>query len=612
MLIAYMRKQNLALTLLFLFTICFRLEAYSASVVHTVVDSTLEKLFVKSEFKQANGLIISKLKKSSSVMNDDQKLYYLSSLSLSFFRLNEFDSAKYYALRSLKLVPVSRDSMLISKAWKVMAYAYNRCGQLDSALIYTNKLLAYARRANDMLQLRSALSSLGSILMQNKRPQEALKYFMEVNQVNRILKDSNYFTTGWYNIGLAYYNLKKIDSSLLWLKNAARLADKQKQPDLLLLTYGSISDSYLFIGDHKKGKEFLIKANEIAYRIGDLLSVAMGYSNLAETALKDKDYATAIKYGIKADSLLVRNPFPALEIIVDSMISVAYKESGSPAEALRWFTSFMEKKEALVNERQTNLLNKMMIDFGVKEKNLIISEQQKEIRNKKIQLRLVISLLLLIVIFLSFVANYLYKTKLFRRNLYQKERYLDSQVALMTLRYGMMKGEENLPTRIDVGLMDDYPGNAHANIEAVEEEDLIASDEEINEELTADIPHHTLYLRFLDLLEDQKLYLNPDLHTQLIIRSLGTNKKYLYQAISLHSKDNFRGILNRYRVDEAKRIIEEKILSSSQIEMSEIFVQAGFNAAVSFYRSFKMYTGLTPKEYQNEAKQVFRKLKSLS
>ena len=205
-------------------------------------------------------------------------------------------------------------------------------------------------------------------------------------------------------------------------------------------------------------------------------------------------------------------------------------------------------------------------------------------------------------------GNYLLKTKRFRENLYQKEKYLDSQIAMMMHRYGIMKGEEHLPTNNGGGGLGLQQENDTAII--TDDEDSNSTEEASEDDIPSEIPHNTLYLRFLEILEVNKLYLNPDLNIQILIKTLGTNKKYLYQAITLHSKDNFRGIVNRYRVDEAKKIIEKRIFSSSRIEMFEICVNAGFNSTVSFYRSFKMYTGLTPKEYENEAKKEFRKQKS--
>jgi AraC-like DNA-binding protein len=92
-----------------------------------------------------------------------------------------------------------------------------------------------------------------------------------------------------------------------------------------------------------------------------------------------------------------------------------------------------------------------------------------------------------------------------------------------------------------------------------------------------------------------------------VIKILGTNQKYLYHAINENSDSNFRSFLNRYRVDEAKRIIEQKIQKAEYLNLSEIYVKAGFNSSVSFYRAFKHITGLKPKEYVSEVRNTLPK-----
>ena len=85
-----------------------------------------------------------------------------------------------------------------------------------------------------------------------------------------------------------------------------------------------------------------------------------------------------------------------------------------------------------------------------------------------------------------------------------------------------------------------------------------------------------------------------------MVKILGTNQKYLYQAISENSDSNFRSFVNRYRIDEAKRIIEQKIHGKEVFNLSEIYIPSGFNSSGSFYRAFKSVTGLTPKDYAAE------------
>jgi len=86
----------------------------------------------------------------------------------------------------------------------------------------------------------------------------------------------------------------------------------------------------------------------------------------------------------------------------------------------------------------------------------------------------------------------------------------------------------------------------------------------------------------------------------MVIKLLGTNKKYLYDAISSNTDNNFRNFINRYRINHAKKIIEENIRLKSNTNLSELYHISGFNNTTSFFRTFKAITGLTPKEYAIE------------
>jgi AraC-like DNA-binding protein len=111
-----------------------------------------------------------------------------------------------------------------------------------------------------------------------------------------------------------------------------------------------------------------------------------------------------------------------------------------------------------------------------------------------------------------------------------------------------------------------------------------------------------LFRELRDVFDKQKLYLDPELHLKTVIRILGTNKKYLHQAISENSDANFRSFINRYRVDEAKRIMESGVEKNEQVNLAEMYASAGFNSSTSFYRAFKQVTGLAPRDYLREIK----------
>lgn len=102
------------------------------------------------------------------------------------------------------------------------------------------------------------------------------------------------------------------------------------------------------------------------------------------------------------------------------------------------------------------------------------------------------------------------------------------------------------------------------------------------------------YQAILQLLERDKPWLDPGFSLQDLSSRLATNQKYISQAINMYSDTGFSGLMNRYRVNEARRLILE---GKPDTSLNDIALQAGFTNRVSFYRQFKDITGISPSEF---------------
>ena len=109
---------------------------YPAGSSQKMQDSAVDRLYRADRYQATSDLIAAKLAKGGDHISSDLQLYYFNILSMVQMRLSHLDSAKNCAYRSMKIAGKSMDSTLISDAWKAMSYAYNRCGQLDSALFF--------------------------------------------------------------------------------------------------------------------------------------------------------------------------------------------------------------------------------------------------------------------------------------------------------------------------------------------------------------------------------------------------------------------------------------------------------------------------------------------
>ena len=63
---------------------------------------------------------------------------------------------------------------------------------------------------------------------------------------------------------------------------------------------------------------------------------------------------------------------------------------------------------------------------------------------------------------------------------------------------------------------------------------------------------------------------------------------------------SFNEYVNRMRIEYAAMLIAQ----NPGKPLSEIAEQSGFSSSTSFYRNFKLYKGMGPKEYQNHHKNV--------
>lgn len=105
----------------------------------------------------------------------------------------------------------------------------------------------------------------------------------------------------------------------------------------------------------------------------------------------------------------------------------------------------------------------------------------------------------------------------------------------------------------------------------------------------------SLTINLIEYVVGEKPFLDPNLTIKDLAQQFNTNKAYLSQVINENLKMNFSTFINKYRIKEAKRILEAN--RDKKILIEEVARQAGFNNRMAFYNSFKRFTGMTPYEY---------------
>jgi len=78
-----------------------------------------------------------------------------------------------------------------------------------------------------------------------------------------------------------------------------------------------------------------------------------------------------------------------------------------------------------------------------------------------------------------------------------------------------------------------------------------------------------------------------------IAHSIGLERSYLYRIFKKETNQSPRDYLINYRLKMAKALLKEK-----ELTITEVALSSGFKSSSAFYKHFKNYFNLTPKEYQ--------------
>lgn len=112
----------------------------------------------------------------------------------------------------------------------------------------------------------------------------------------------------------------------------------------------------------------------------------------------------------------------------------------------------------------------------------------------------------------------------------------------------------------------------------------------------AKLERNDLQTRITDLVEEKQLFLIKDLKISDIARELGTNATYISACINGQMGISFPEFISRYRVEYALKLMQEHPEMSSV----EVWEASGFNNEKTFFRRFRLQTGMTPAEWKKQ------------
>lgn len=102
--------------------------------------------------------------------------------------------------------------------------------------------------------------------------------------------------------------------------------------------------------------------------------------------------------------------------------------------------------------------------------------------------------------------------------------------------------------------------------------------------------------RLKSLMDNEKLYLEPDLTLPALAERVDCSVNHLSQVVNSGFNMSFFDFLNSYRVQEAKLILSGD--DDQPKSILDVSFAVGFNSNSAFYAAFKKATGVTPAQFR--------------
>lgn len=132
--------------------------------------------------------------------------------------------------------------------------------------------------------------------------------------------------------------------------------------------------------------------------------------------------------------------------------------------------------------------------------------------------------------------------------------------------------------------------------EVVELEEAASKIEEVDNSISTWKP------QLLELMNEKKMYEDPELSLTQLAKAMQTNPSFLSSLVNKGFGMNFNDFVNEFRVEAVKQILESG--GHKTQTLLGIAFECGFNSKATFNRAFKKITGYSPRQWLEQKKTV--------
>lgn len=504
-------------------------------------------------------------------------------------KAQEAERIGHLALEQASNLQLEHDSV-VAKCYQLIGVANYFQSKLYTAGSYFQKALS-TQCGQERSRLSAAFwNNLGIIYDHQDRLKEAIHAYNQALDISLHLADTNGMMQRWINLSLLESKIGNQQQAIALGSKALEYVIRRNDSSRIAFCHQNLGVFLDQLGDLEEANKHHLQAYDLYERLGDtyhlaslLLNRAASEQKRRNSTLSNKllEQAIAISRTHQLEnllaSMLVQKATNALQQGASleqaardleeayllyqktgrtDKIAALFEVKSRVFAKLGQFASYQIAMDSFVaiTARTTNnnalaTYQELQALYELDRKTQSIQQLESDVRARNLQLTLLATLLLSIALGAGAVIYQHLRLKRYVKSLFQLNSEQATQPALAVISKPFKESEAQL---------------------------------------------FELYERILRQMETEKWFLDPQLGLQEIASKVGSNQTYVSQAINAYSGTNLAGFVNRFRINEARRILLSR---DRKLAMNEVALKVGFANRISFYRQFKELTGFSPTEF---------------
>ena len=370
---------------------------------------------------------------------------------------------------------------------------------------------------------------------------------------------------------------RKMEEAWRYTREADRLSKRYdfKNRSDIYNTYGEIA---LEAGDYMKAGLYYEQAirehgfSQAAY----VVSTYVGYGR---ALIAQKKYKSALEKLQIGKEISEKNITSLFRREVYLLLSACYDRLGEPKEALEYYKKYTAESFRLYNEDKERTEKELMVRYETEKRNKELAQKNMLLQKEQNRVMALVGItVVVLIVVLLFYINYRRKNRLYKQIVREsvdwlaKERQFSKRIAEQEKQLQELIGKAGA---VDGGR---YSGSS-LNKDSQQE----------------------LFGRLERLMQNDQVYKNSLFTREKMAELLGTNRTYLSQTINEQTGLTFTHYMNKYRIEEARRILADP---QDDTPIKAIAADLGFSSVTTFYTLFKAVVQMSPDQYRKHARSL--------